>query len=89
MKEHQVVLDIQTRTVQLQNNPKDPILLVQLPGHETLSQTVNAMSAMPLEEIPVVCDYPDVFPDDLPGLPPARDVEFVIELIPGTAPISR
>jgi hypothetical protein len=32
---------------------------------------------------------PDVFPDELPGLPPDRDVEFAIELIPGTPPISR
>jgi hypothetical protein len=33
-----------------------------------------------LEEIPVVYDYPDFFPDDLPGMPPDRDIEFVIEL---------
>jgi hypothetical protein len=37
----------------------------------------------------VVCDYPDVFPDDLPGMPLDRDIEFVIELQPGTAPISK
>jgi hypothetical protein len=37
----------------------------------------------------VVCDYPDVFPDDLPGMPPDRDIEFVIELQPGTAHISK
>jgi hypothetical protein len=37
----------------------------------------------------VVCDYPDVFPDDLSGMPPDRDIEFVIELQPGTAPISK
>jgi hypothetical protein len=42
-----------------------------------------------LEDIPVVCEYPDIFPDDLPGMPPDRDVEFVIELQPGTAPISK
>ncbi|WVZ50992.1 hypothetical protein U9M48_002188 [Paspalum notatum var. saurae] len=40
-------------------------------------------------KIPVVCDFPDVFPEELPGLPPDRDVEFKIDLIPGTAPISR
>jgi hypothetical protein len=40
-------------------------------------------------DIPVVCKFSDVFPDDLPGLPPDREVEFVIELQPGTAPISR
>jgi hypothetical protein len=37
----------------------------------------------------VVCDYPDVFPDDLPGMPQDRDIEFVIELQPGTPPISK
>jgi len=37
----------------------------------------------------VVCEFPDVFPEELPGLPSDREVEFVIELIPGTAPISR
>jgi len=36
-----------------------------------------------------VCEFPDVFPDDLPGLPPDRDVEFKMELLPCTAPISR
>jgi hypothetical protein len=37
----------------------------------------------------VVCEFLDVFPEDLPRLPPERDVEFMIELKPGTAPISR
>jgi hypothetical protein len=42
-----------------------------------------------LDEIPVVCVYLDVFPDELPGIPPDRDVEFVIELLLGNAPISK
>jgi hypothetical protein len=42
-----------------------------------------------LKEIPEICEYPDVFPDELPSMPPDRDVEFVIELQPGTAPISK
>ena len=36
----------------------------------------------------VVCEFEDVFSDELPGLPPQRDVDFVIELHPGTSPIS-
>ena len=36
----------------------------------------------------VVCEYADVFPDELPGLPPQRDVDFCIEIHPGTSPIS-
>ena len=35
------------------------------------------------------CKFPDVFPEELPGMPPDRSVEFVIELVPGTAPISK
>jgi hypothetical protein len=42
-----------------------------------------------IQDIPVVCEFPDVFPEDLPRLPPERDVEFVIELKPSIAPISR
>jgi hypothetical protein len=42
-----------------------------------------------IQDILVVCEFIDVFPEDLPGLPPERDVEFVIELKPGTTPISR
>ena len=37
----------------------------------------------------MVCEFPDVFPEELPGLPLDREVEFAIELIPGTIPISR
>jgi len=42
-----------------------------------------------IETIPVVNEFPDVFPEDLPGLPPDRDVEFAIDMIPGTAPLSK
>nr|GEX32055.1 putative reverse transcriptase domain-containing protein [Tanacetum cinerariifolium] len=42
-----------------------------------------------LQDVPVICNFPEVFPDDLPGLLPPRQVEFKIELIPGTAPVSR
>ena len=36
----------------------------------------------------MVCEYEDVFPEEIPGLPPPRDVDFSIELHPGTSPIS-
>ena len=41
------------------------------------------------KEDPVVDEFPDVFPDDLPGMPPDRDIEFIIELLPRTAPIAK
>ncbi|GKG18093.1 hypothetical protein Tco_0372391, partial [Tanacetum coccineum] len=42
-----------------------------------------------LEDVPIIRDFPKVFPEDLPGLPPARLVEFQIDLIPGAEPIAR
>jgi hypothetical protein len=41
------------------------------------------------DNIRVVRDFLDVFPEELPGMPPDREVEFVIDLLPGTAPISK
>jgi hypothetical protein len=51
--------------------------------------SVHQTAAQNVEDIPVACEFPDVFPEDLPGIPPDLDVEFVIELQPGTTPISR
>nr|GEW16594.1 putative reverse transcriptase domain-containing protein [Tanacetum cinerariifolium] len=42
-----------------------------------------------VEDVPVVRDFPEVFPEDLPGLPPPRQVEFRIDLIPGATPVAR
>ena len=50
---------------------------------------VFSMEAKALEEVPVVDEYPDIFPEKLPGMPPDRDVEFVIDLIPGTSRITK
>jgi hypothetical protein len=46
---------------------------------------VNQLDASQGSEVPVVSEFPDVFPKELPGMPPDRDIEFVIELMPGTA----
>ena len=48
---------------------------------------LNQLNASQGSEVPVVNEFLDVFPDELPGMPPDRDIEFVIELKPGTAPI--
>jgi hypothetical protein len=47
------------------------------------------MSGKEIEEILVVCEFLDVFPEELTELPPDRDVEFVIELMPGVGPIAK
>ena len=49
---------------------------------------MNEENDLKLEDIPLVRDYPDVFLEDLLGLPSEREVEFTIDLAPGTTPIS-
>jgi hypothetical protein len=53
------------------------------------ASAVNKLDGTALEDIRVVCDYPDVFLEELLGMPPDRDVEFVIDLLPSTDPISK
>jgi hypothetical protein len=48
---------------------------------------VNQMDASQGPEVPVVSEFPDIFLEELPGMPPNRDIEFVHELMPGTSPI--
>nr|XP_027064418.1 uncharacterized protein LOC113690624 [Coffea arabica] len=55
-----------------------------------LAFLINAPSdQVKLEDVPVVREFPDVFPEELKTLPPEREVEFKIDLVPGTAPISK
>ncbi|GJT21790.1 putative reverse transcriptase domain-containing protein, partial [Tanacetum coccineum] len=55
----------------------------------TTKETEDKSEKKQLEDVPIVRDFPDVFPEDLPGLPPTRQVEFQIDLIPGAAPVAR
>jgi hypothetical protein len=50
---------------------------------------LNRTKVIALEDIRVVQEYPDVFPEELPGMSPDRDIEFLIELLHGTPPISK
>ncbi|GJT98201.1 putative reverse transcriptase domain-containing protein [Tanacetum coccineum] len=55
----------------------------------TTKETKNKSEKKRLEDVPIVQDFPDVFPEDLPGLPPTQQVEFQIDLISGAAPVAR
>ena len=57
--------------------------------HAPRRTQVNSLTGVVQEEVPIVKDYPDVFPEELSGMPPDRDIEFLIELLPGTGPISK
>nr|GEW43571.1 reverse transcriptase domain-containing protein [Tanacetum cinerariifolium] len=63
------------------------------PGSNTVTVTVkenkDKSKEKRLEDVPTVRDFPKVFPEDLPGLPPIRQVEFQIDLVPGAAPVAR
>ena len=56
-------------------------------GYLVLIQEISQEDDKTLHDIAVVREFPDVFFQDLPGLPPPREVEFAIELIPGSQPI--
>ena len=82
---------------------KRTVKLVSLSGEEVLVElvltgprqgschhvTAHIEEIEPSKAINVLSEFPDVFPEELPGMPPKRKVEFAIELIPGTAPISK
>ncbi|GJW89750.1 hypothetical protein Tco_0167303, partial [Tanacetum coccineum] len=55
----------------------------------TMKKAEDKSKEKQLEEVPVVQDFPKVFPEDLPGIPPPRQVEFQIDLIPGAVPVAR
>ena len=88
LEEQGVLLDTLSHSVHINSSIHGPITL-HLEGHESLTPNVNHTEGKSLADIPVVCEYPDVFSDDLSGMPPDRNVEFAIELQPETAPISR
>jgi hypothetical protein len=71
--------------------PNGKILEVQGERSETFDNRVMSATAkaISLNSVPVVCDYQDVFPDDLPGLPPARQLDFRIDLVPSAAPVAK
>ncbi|GKA87057.1 putative reverse transcriptase domain-containing protein [Tanacetum coccineum] len=58
-------------------------------AHVTTKKAEDKSKEKRLEDVPIVRDFPEVFPEDLPGLPPTRQVEFQIDLVPGAAPVAR
>jgi hypothetical protein len=88
MTQHRVLLDVAARALEI-HSPTFGDLTLYLPSQETTRSCVFSMIELPLEKIPVVYEYVDIFPDKLLGMLPDRDIEFTIELQPGTAPISK
>jgi hypothetical protein len=89
LAQHKAILNTDLRTIKLSHGHEE--ILLSIPIAVLAKPLGRVYKAIVLEilDIPVVCEFPDVFPEDLPRLPPERDVEFVIELKPSMAPISR
>ncbi|GJS55432.1 hypothetical protein Tco_0628794 [Tanacetum coccineum] len=72
-------------TLIIHGDGRFPIFL----AHVTAKEVEDKSEKKRLEDVPIVQDSPKVFPEDLSGLPPTRQVEFQIDLVPGAAPIVR
>jgi hypothetical protein len=88
MTQHRVVLDVAARALKIRSPTFEDLVLYLLSQDSTRS-CAFAMIELPLKKIPVVCEYANVFPDELLVMPLDRDIEFAIELQPGTTPISK
>jgi hypothetical protein len=88
LKVYGVILDLKRRVVELRLPASEDRMSLLIPSELTSPVAANVEVYSDLTSIPVVGEFPDVFPDELPRLPPDRDVEFTIELEPGTGPIS-
>ena len=69
--------------------PNGDIISVDVVVKKQPTSTVNQLDDCINKEDPVVDEFLDVFPDDLLDMPPNRDIEFIIELLPGTTPIAK
>ena len=88
LRNYEVVLNLRQIIVELKLPSSENRMSLLMSSVSTLPVVAHAEASPDLASIPVVCEFLDVFPEDLPGLPLDRDVEFAIELETGTAPIS-
>jgi hypothetical protein len=90
---NQATISCDKRTVKLVSpSGKEVVTKLYLPELEEGAchhLSVDDNESNPIEAIMIVSEFPDVFPEELPGMPPERRVKFAIELIPGTTPISK
>jgi hypothetical protein len=88
MKLHKVVLDIADQLIHL-NSPMYGKVTLHLPAISRIKASLHHVAELKLEDIYVIQEFPDIFSDDLPGMPPQRAIEFKIELQPRTALIAK
>ena len=69
MTTHKVLLDISSRAIEI-DSPYQGATILYLPQRECFNSCAYAIKEVKIKDIPVVCEYADVFPDDFPGMPP-------------------
>jgi hypothetical protein len=89
LAQNKAIINADQRTIKLSYGHEEVQLSIPIAVLVKACGQVFGTTVQEIRDIPIVCEFMDVFPEDLPGLPPERDLEFVIELKPGTAPISR
>jgi hypothetical protein len=93
LDKYQAVISCDKRTIKLMSPLGEEVVTELVPPEpkkgSCYQMAIDSSEADPIESIKVVSEFPDVFPKDLPGMPPERKVEFAIELLPGTAPSLR
>jgi hypothetical protein len=89
LAQHKAILNTDLRTIKLSHGHEEVLLSIPVVVPAKPFGRVYEAIIPEIQDILVVCEFPDVFPEDLPGLPPEWDVEFGIVLKPGTTPISR
>jgi hypothetical protein len=90
LSNHEAQIDCGEKTISIRN-PYGRRVVYEGDKHTRLEveQQLNSLKEVKLEEILVVKEFQDVFPKELPGMPPDRGIEFIIDLIPGTSPIAQ
>ena len=88
MKQNRAVIQCQEKVVVV-TAPNGDKISINVVVQAQPTATVNQLDESVNKEDPVVDKFPDVFPDDLTGMPPNHDIEFIIELLPKTAPIAK
>jgi hypothetical protein len=89
LAQDKAIINADQRAIQLSHGQEQVKLSIPVSVLVKVPRQVFEAVVQEIQDISVVCEFPDVFPKDLPGLPLERDVELVIELKPGMAPISR
>jgi hypothetical protein len=89
LAQHKAILNTDLRTIRLSYGQEEVLLSIPVATTAKPFGSVYETIIPEIQDILVVCEFPDVFAEDLHGLPPESDVEFVIELKPSTTPVSR